>query len=100
MREEALSMRLSEAKIRYLAARLAAELESRDDVTFLGGGEPVALEIAKVIRENLVAEDALDRDVETTLGRYRREIAGGNLDVDLLRQKIKKQLAKERGVVI
>ena len=93
-------MRLSEAKIRYLAARLVAELKERDDMTLVGGPDVLESDIARVIRDNLLAEDALDRDVETTMGRYRREIASGNMDVELLRQKIKKQLAKERGIVI
>jgi hypothetical protein len=93
-------MRLSEAKLRYLAARLVVELKGREDVTLLGAPETLELEIARVIRDNLLAEDALDRDVETTMGRFRREIASGNMDVELLRQKIKKQLAKERGMVI
>ena len=93
-------MRLSEAKIRYLAARLVGELKGREDVTLLGGPETLESEIARVIRDNLLAEEALDRDVETMMGRYRREIASGNMDVELLRQKIKKQLAKDRGIVV
>ena len=93
-------MRLTEAKVRYLAARVMAELGRRDDVSVVGMPETVESEIAKVIRDNLLAEDALDREVETVMERYRREIASGKLDVDLLRQKIKKQLAKDRGLVI
>jgi len=93
-------MRLTEAKVRYLAARVVAELGRRDDVSVIAAPEDVESEIAKVIRENLLAEIALDRDVETVMERYRREIASGKMDVDLLRQKIKKQLAKERGIVI
>jgi len=93
-------MRLTEAKVRHLAARVVAELGRRDDVSVIAAPEDVESEIAKVIRENLLAEVALDRDVETVMERYRREIASGKMDVDLLRQKIKKQLAKERGMVI
>ncbi len=93
-------MRLTEAKVRNLAARIVAELSGRDDVSVIAAPETVEADIAKVIRENLLAEDALDREVETVMERYRREIASGKLDVDLLRQKIKKQLAKDRGVVI
>jgi len=92
-------MRLTEAKIRYLARRVATELNQRDDVETIAAPEIVEAEIGRVIRENLMAEDALDRDVEKVIERYRREIAGGNMDVELLRQKIKKQLAKERGIV-
>ena len=93
-------MRLTEAKIRYLAAHMAAELARRDDVSLTGEPGALEAEIARVFRENLAAEDALDREVETVMGRYRREIASGNMDVEMLRQKIKKQLAKERGIVL
>lgn len=92
-------MRLTEAKIRQLAAKVAGELRRRDDITCTAGPEAIEAEVARVIRENLLQEDALDREVETMLGRYRKEIASGNLDVGVLRQKMKKQLAKERGVV-
>ncbi|HYV51052.1 MAG TPA: DUF507 family protein [Dongiaceae bacterium] len=92
-------MRLTDAKIRYLAARMVQELGRREDVSVIGAPETVESEIAKVIRENMLAEDALDRDVEKMMERYRREIASGNMDVELLRQKMKKQLAKERGMV-
>lgn len=93
-------MRLTEAKIRQLAAKVAGELGKRDDVTLIAGLEAIEAEVSRVIRENLLEEDALNREVETMLGRYRKEIASGNLDVGVLRQKIKKQLAKERGVVL
>jgi len=92
-------MRLSEGKIRQLAAGVAAELRRRDDIVWVSGPETIEAEIARVIRENLLEEDALDREVETMLERYRKEIASGNLDRNVLRQKIKKQLAKERGIV-
>ncbi|HET9235203.1 MAG TPA: DUF507 family protein [Candidatus Eisenbacteria bacterium] len=92
-------MRLTEAKIRQLAAKIAGELGQRDDISLTASSETIEAEVARVVRENLIEEDALDREVETMLGRYRKEIASGNLDVGVLRQKIKKQLAKERGVV-
>jgi hypothetical protein len=92
-------MRLTETKIRQLAAGLVGELRRRDDVHWVAAPAALETEIARVIRNNLLEEDALDREVDRMMERYRREIASGNLDVDLLRQKIKKQLAKERGLV-
>jgi hypothetical protein len=92
-------MRLTETKIRQLAAGLVGELRRRDDVLWVAAPAALETEIARVIRDNLLEEDALDREVDRMMERYRREIASGNLDVDLLRQKIKKQLAKERGLV-
>jgi hypothetical protein len=93
-------MRLSEAKIRALAGRMILELKRRDDVQWIAAPDTVEAEIARVIRDNLLEEDALDAEVETTVERYRREIATQHLDAGLLRQKIKKQLAKDRGIVL
>jgi len=93
-------MRLSPRKIRDLADKLAAWLETREGTEVLKGREPVALALAAGIRDELALEDQLDRDVEKVLDQYRSRIDAQNLDVALLRDKIKKQLARERGIVI
>jgi hypothetical protein len=92
-------MRLSEAKIRYLSERLARWLESRADVELLAGSDVVALDLAAVFRDELRLEDELEEEVERVIRDHRAKISG-NMDLGLLRQKIKKQLAKERGIVL
>lgn len=92
-------MRLTDAKIRYLSESLAAWLESRNDVTLPRGRPPLALELARVIRDELRLEDLLEEEVEQVIRSHRAKI-GADVDVSLLRQKIKKQLARERGIVL
>jgi hypothetical protein len=59
----------------------------------------VALELARVIRDELRLEDELEAEVEQVIRSHRSRI-GADVDVSLLRRKIKKQLAKERGIVL
>jgi hypothetical protein len=92
-------MRLTDAKIRYLSEKLAAWLEARDDVVLPRGRDAVALELARVIRDELRLEDELEAEVEQVIRSHRSRI-GADVDVSLLRRKIKKQLAKERGIVL
>ncbi len=93
-------MRLPPHKIKDLAERLAVRLESREGTELLRGRGPVAREIAAAITEDLAGEDRLDREVASVLEQYRAQIDGGGMDVALLRDKIKKQLARERGIVL
>lgn len=93
-------MRLSERKIQYLAGKLAAWLQEESGVETVAGGDVLARELAAVMRRDFLREEELDRDVEKTLLQYRKQIDSQNLDVELLRQKIRKQLARERGLVL
>lgn len=93
-------MRLSEAKIRYLSEQLAAWLAGREDTEFLGSQEAVAAEIAATIRLEMKVEEELEAEVDRVLGQYRKQIDSQNMDVELLRQKIKRQLARDKGIVL
>jgi hypothetical protein len=93
-------MRLSEPKILYLSVHLAAWLAEREDTEFLGSREAVAAEIAKTIRLEMREEEELEEEVERVLGQYRKQIDSQKMDIELLRQKIKRQLAKEKGIVL
>ena len=93
-------MRLSEPKIRYLSEKLARWLGSSDDIRLVKGEEAVALEMARVIRAELRLEDELDEKVEEVIQSHQREINSSTMDLVLLRQKIKRQLAKEQDIVL
>jgi len=93
-------MRLSERKIQYLAAKMADWLHDGSEAHAVAGREVLARELAGVIRQEFRLEDELDRDVEKTLLQLRKQINSQNLDPEVLRQKIRKQLAKERGIVL
>lgn len=93
-------MRLSERKIKYLAGKITAWLEERRDVELLDRPPVVELAIARAISQELRLEDDLDDEVERVLKSYQNQIRGQNMDLSLLRLKIKAQLAKEKGIVL
>lgn len=93
-------MRLSERKIRYLSERIVTWMERRGDVEFVGRPEIVELAVARAVTLELKIEDDLDDEVERVLADYQNQIRGQNMDMMLLRQKIKSQLAREKGIVL
>jgi hypothetical protein len=93
-------VRLSERKIKYLSARITSWLAGRSDVELLERPEVVELAIARAIYQELHLEDELDDEVERVIKSYQTQIRGQNMDLTLLRQKIKLQLAKEKGIVL
>ncbi|MDZ4804341.1 MAG: DUF507 family protein [Candidatus Eisenbacteria bacterium] len=93
-------MRLSERKIRYLSERIVTWMERRGDVEFVGRPEIVELAVARAVTLELKIEDDLDDEVERVLAGYQNQIRGQNMDMMLLRQKIKSQLAREKGIVL
>lgn len=93
-------MRLSERKIRYLSDRITTWLESRGDVELLKGGDIVSLAVSRAITHELKLEDDLDDEVEKVLKTYQSQIRGQNMDLTLLRQKVKAQLARDKGIVL
>lgn len=44
--------------------------------------------------------EELEEEVERVLGQYRSQIDSQNMDIEVLRQKIKRQLAREKGIVL
>src|SRR5262245_41046902 len=94
------SVRLSERKIKYLAGKMSDWFARRPDVKLLGKREAVELAIARAITQELRLEDELDDEVERVLKTYQTQIRGQNMDVALLRQKVKVQLAREKGIVL
>lgn len=93
-------MRLSERKIKYLSHKIAAWLGRRADAQLLGRPEIVELAIGRAIVQELQLEDELDDEVERVLKTYQNQIRGQNMDLSVLRLKIKNQLAREKGIVL
>ena len=75
-------------------------MERRGDVEFVGRPEIVELAVARAVTLELKIEDELDDEVERVLADYQNQIRGQNMDMMLLRQKIKSQLAREKGIVL
>jgi hypothetical protein len=93
-------MRLSGPKIQSLGDGLAAWLARREGVEVLVQPEVLARELVAAIRGELRREDELDEEVEALIRQHRAQIQGQNVDLSVLRLKLKKKLARERGIVL
>ena len=93
-------MRLSPAKIDYLAQKLLRLMREHEGVSFnIDAGELERI-IAWEITEELRIEDEIDDEVNTLLDQYERQIAHQDLDQVLLRRKLKQELARKRGYTL
>lgn len=93
-------MRLSPAKIDYLAHKLLRLMRDHEAVAFNIDAEELERIIAWEITEELRIEDEIDDEVNTLIDQYERQIAHGDLDQLLLRRKLKQELARKRGYTL
>jgi hypothetical protein len=93
-------MRLSPAKIDYLAQKLLRLMREHEGVSFNIDADDLERIIAWEITEELRIEDDIDDEVNTLLDQYERQIAHQDLDQVLLRRKLKQELARKRGYTL
>ncbi len=75
-------------------------LKEKGKTTFKAPEEKIYLKILETITRDLQAEDKLDADVRKLMDQYQAQIRSGQMDAQKVFQMIKKQLIKERNLVI
>lgn len=93
-------MRLSEAKVDWLAEQIAAMLRGRDDIDRRSDDNRLRALIRQAMVEELSVEDRLDEEIRRLLQQYDREIRAGRMSYNTLFTRIKAQLVRERGIVL
>lgn len=93
-------MRLSKPRIDALSHRLATSLLNKKLIESDHTMEGVSAMIAAVIDKDMAIEDALDREVETLMKKYEAKIRSEEINAHTLFQMIKKQLVRERDLVL
>lgn len=93
-------MRLPKEMIRHIADALATNLESKNLVEYEVPKSEIADKIAEVITADMMAEEALNRDVEKLLSAHEAEMAKENMDYRKVFEMTKQKLARERGIVL
>lgn len=93
-------MRLKENEIEYTAWRVLKILKDRDEIIFLDSEEPVLQLLIDTLTGELKMEDDLNREVEEKLEKYQSEIQRDSVDGRRMFQLVKKQLAKERKIIL
>lgn len=93
-------MRLKPEKVEDLSRQILAELQKNPQVELLAPPDRIEHLIRRIFLEDLRREDALMDEVEQIMKEHARKIAGKNVDVQLLRRKIRDQLVRARKIVL
>lgn len=93
-------MRLKENEIEYTAWRILKILKDRDEIIFLESEEPVMQHLIGALTAELRMEDDLNREVEERLLEFQDQIQRDSVDGRRMFQLVKKQLAKERKLIL
>jgi hypothetical protein len=86
--------------IDYVAQTVTSSLLDKELVTIDGSAEALATEIKRLITDDLLVEDRLNDEVKEILRAHTDEIDRGNVDYARLFAMVKKQLVKERGLIL
>ena len=80
-------MRLSREKINHLSHCIINVLLKDENVEILKAKNDIRLEIVRVITEELMLEEEIDRKVRGMLSSYKRKILEGSREWEILYQK-------------
>jgi hypothetical protein len=93
-------MRLRKKLIDHIAKTVADSLVEKDLLALDVALEIVTAEISRLITTDLAVEDRLNEEVKAILRAHTQEIDRGNIDYARMFAMVKKQLVKERGLIL
>lgn len=93
-------MRLRRKMIDYAAKVISDNLLEKDLLTVDGTPETLTAEIRRLVTEDLLIEDRLNEEVKEILRAHTNEIDRGNIDYARMFAMVKRQLVKERGLIL
>ena len=93
-------MKLSKERVAVLAVSLADKLIAGGMIEPVGERKALTASLERVIIDELSVEDRINAEAKELMRKYEAEIAKGHLDEQDLFKMIKKQLVKEKGVIL
>jgi hypothetical protein len=93
-------MKLSRERIAGLSRLLVDKLAAGGMIEPGRDRQALVISLERVITDELSVEDRLNAEVKAMMRQYEAEIARGHLNEHQLFQMIKKQLVKDRGVIL
>jgi len=93
-------MRLKKERITALAQSLVDQLTEQQAIRLEASKAETISSLEQIITEELMVEDRLDAEVRQILETYRVQIEKGQVDERKMFLMIKKQLAKDRGIIL
>lgn len=92
-------MRLSETQIRNICQKILQVLKTEHLIQFKVGEPDVLTKMVEIFAKDLRVEDDINKEAEKLLQQYAAKMGGG-IDKEKMFQMIKKQLIKDKKVVI
>ena len=93
-------MKLSPERIAALAGQLVEKLVAGGMIQPVADRRVLTVSLERVIVDELSVEDRINAEAKELMRKYESEIARGQMNEQQLYQMIKKQLVKEKGVVL
>jgi hypothetical protein len=92
-------MRLSPDEIQFIARKIvktlvgAGRIQADDEALVIGG-------IARVVTEELMVEDRLNEEARAVLAEHSAHIERSDITYSEMFKKVKRELAKKKGIVL
>ena len=93
-------MKFSPERVATLAGQLVAKLMAGGMIEPVADRRVLTVSLERVIVDELSVEDRINAEAKELMRKYESEIARGQMNEQQLFQMIKKQLVKEKGVVL
>jgi hypothetical protein len=93
-------MRLSKRKIEYLSAKILKLIQDNPRTHITSGVDLATRAIEDALYADMKLEEEIDEEVDVLLGQHRGEIEALEMDLGVLRAKIKREVAKKRGFTL
>ena len=93
-------MRLRKKMIDHVAKTVAERLLEQGLLTVDGAHEMVMTEVSRLITDDLMVEDRLNEEVKQLLRAHSAEMERGNVDYARMFSMVKRQLVKQRGLIL
>jgi len=93
-------VKFSPERVATLAGQMVAKLVSDGLIEPVADRRVLTVSLERVIVDELSVEDRINADAKELMRKYESEIARGQMNEQQLFQMIKKQLVKEKGVVL
>ena len=93
-------MKFSPERVATLAGQMVAKLVSDGLIEPVADRRVLTVSLERVIVDELSVEDRINAEAKELMRKYESEIARGQMNEQQLFQMIKKQLVKEKGVVL
>jgi hypothetical protein len=93
-------VKFSKARVAVLAPSLVDKLIAGGMIEPVGDRKALAVSLERVITDELSVEDRINVEAKELMRKYEAEIARGHMDEHQVFLMIKKQLVKEKGVIL